>query len=137
MDGYYLITTSEVKMKALDIFKKYHDLSDIERTFKVSKTFLKIRPVFLQREDRIKSHVLVSYISLIILRILENNILENKLSYSEIIHGLREYQCAQIKPNRYFFFSYNDVVEMLGEISKSNVKLESMNISQIRNLFKY
>lgn len=137
MDGYYLIVISETKMSALDIFKKYPDLNAIERTFKITKTFLKIRPVYLQREERIKAHVLVSYISLIILRILENNILKNEFSYSEIIHGLRDYQCAQINPNRYFFFSYNKLIEKLGELSKANVKLVNMNISQIRNLFKY
>ena len=124
-------------MDKLDIFKKYHDLNDIEETFKVTKTFLKVRPVYLQREDRIKAHLLVAYTALIVLRLLENKILKEKYSYSQIINGLREYQCAQIKPNLYFFFSYNEVIEKLGEISKSNVKLETKNISEIRKLFKY
>ena len=137
MDGFYLIVTSEIHMDKLDIFKKYHDLNDIEETFKVTKTFLKVRPVYLQREERIKAHLLVAYTALIILRLLENKILKEKYSYSQIINGLREYQCAQIKPNLYFFFSYNEVIEKLGEISKSNVKLETKNISEIRKLFKY
>lgn len=137
MDGFYLIVTSETNMEAMDIFKKYHSLNDIEETFKVTKSFLKVRPVYLQREERIKAHVLVAYTSLIILRILEKNILKSEYSYSEIINSLREYECTQIKPNRYFFFSYNKVIEKLGLISKSNVKLETKNISEIRNLFKY
>lgn len=135
MDGYYLIVTSETHMKAIDIFRQYHNLYGIEETFKVTKMFLKVRPVYLQLEARIKAHVLVAYVSLILLRIIESKILKGKYSFHQIIEGLRTYQCAMIKPNLYFFFNYNDVVLELANISGSNIKLETRTLIEIRNLF--
>ena len=77
-DGYYLIVTSELNMSPVDVLNTYRKLSHIENSFRVQKLFLKVRPVYLQREERIKAHVLVSYLSLLIIRILETKILENK-----------------------------------------------------------
>lgn len=135
MDGYYLIVTSETQMKAIDVFRQYHNLYDIEETFKVTKLFLKVRPIYLQLEARIKAHVLVAYVSLIILRILKTKILKDAYSFHQIIDGLRTYECAMMKPNLYFFFNYNPVVLELANISGSNVKLETKTLLDIRNLF--
>jgi hypothetical protein len=67
---------------------------------------------------------------------MESQVLKNKYSFYEIINGIRNYQCALIRPNRYFFFSYNDYVLELAKKSKTNVKLETMDLLQIKNLFK-
>jgi transposase len=136
LDGFYLIVTSELNMKAIDVLNAYRQLSNIEQMFRVTKTFLKIRPVYLQRKERIEAHVLVCYLALIVLRVLESNVLDHKYSFDEIIHSLRSYQCAMIKPNTYFFFEYNDLMLSLAEISKTNAKLEIQNLHQIKNLFK-
>lgn len=136
LDGFYLIVTSETEMKATDVLKAYRGLSHIEETFRVAKLFLKIRPVFLQRTERIKTHVLVCYLSLLILRIMETKVLYNKVSFDEIIHSLRDYNGAMIRPNNYFLFAYNDLVLELAKHSDGNPKLEIQSLGQIKNLFK-
>lgn len=135
LDGFYMIVTSELNMKGEDIVKAYKNLSNIENSFRVQKLYLKLRPVFLSREERIKAHVLISYLSLLILRILERKVLKDQYSLEEIIDSLREYECALISPNTYFFFHYNRVIEALGKVSKSNVKLETQSLSGIKKLF--
>ena len=131
-----MIVTSELNMKAEDIVEAYRNLYHIENTFRVQKLYLKTRPVYLSREERIKAHLLISYISLLMLRILEQKVLKNKFCIEEIIDSLREYECALIHPNVYFFFKYNKVVEALGKISSSNVRLETQSLSGIKKLFK-
>lgn len=134
LDGYYLLVTSELDMPPRDVLKNYRGLSHIEQSFQVNKLFLKLRPVYLQREERIKAHVLISYLSLLILRILEIKILKEQFSMPAIVNSLREYQCALIRPNMYFFFQYDDVIVKLA--NKGNPKLEIQNLHQIKNLFK-
>ncbi|NCC80353.1 MAG: IS1634 family transposase, partial [Clostridia bacterium] len=136
LDGFYLIVTSETGMKPVDVLKAYRGLSHIEETFRVAKLFLKIRPVYLQRAERIKAHVLVCYLSLLILRIMETKVLKHTFSFEEIIHSLRDYNCAMIKPDNYFLFSYNPLVLELSKHSDGNPKLEIQSLGQIKTLFK-
>jgi transposase len=136
LDGFYMIVTSELNMSGEDIVKAYKNLSNIENSFRVQKLYLKLRPVFLSREERIKAHILISYLSLLMLRILERKILKDQFSLEEIIDSLREYECASIYQNVYFFFKYNDVIEALGKLTSSNVKLETQSLSGIKKLFK-
>jgi transposase len=136
LDGYYMIVTSETDMKPIDVVNTYRFLPGIEDTFRVAKHFLKLRPIFLQRETRIKAHVLVCYLSLLILRILEKKVLEDKFSQQAIIEAIRTFQCAMIKPNTYFFFTYNEIANVLAKKSYHNAKLEIQTLSAIKNLFK-
>ena len=62
---------------------------EIEECFRIMKTEFKARPVFLQREDRIKAHFLTCFIALFIFRILEKR-LHEKYTCEEIIRTLRE-----------------------------------------------
>jgi transposase len=120
----------------INIGDPYRGLSDIEETFRVAKLFLKIRPVYLQRTERIKAHVLVCYLSLLVLRLLETKVLKGAFSFHEIVHSLRDYNCAMIAPNNYFFFAYDKLALELAKRSGTNAKLETRTLSQIKNLFK-
>lgn len=110
--------------------------SPIEELFRVSKTFLNIRPVHLQRENRIKAHVLVCYIALILLRTLQLTVLKDTYSFHQIIDDVRNYNCAMLKKDFYFVFNRRPVIEHIAMISKSNAKLETFTLNEIKNLFK-
>ena len=62
---------------------------EIEECFRIMKTEFKARPVYLQREDRIKAHFLTCFISLFTYRVLEKK-LNEKYTCEEIIDTLRE-----------------------------------------------
>lgn len=70
-DGYYCIITSELEMPDHRVVEIYRGLSDIEDNFKVTKSNLEIRPVYVSLEDRINAHVLTCFISLVILRLIQ------------------------------------------------------------------
>ena len=58
--GYNMIVTSETRMSASEIYAAYHNLWRIEESFRMMKSQLDARPVYLQKEDTITGHKAVS-----------------------------------------------------------------------------
>lgn len=97
-DGYYVLITSELDMPDHEVAKRYHELSEIEHSFRITKTDLETRPVFVSLKKRIEGHFLTCYIALLILRLLVKH-LDKKYSPEQIIESLRKYQACLIKDN--------------------------------------
>jgi transposase len=136
LDGYFMVVSSETKMSDKDILDAYSAQKGEERSFRVSKTYLKIRPVYVSRESRIKCHILISYLALLFLRIMEQRVLKKVMPIEEIIDSIREYEAASIAPNVYFFFSYNHYVDLLASRSGSSARLETQSLGAIKKMFK-
>jgi len=77
--GYYQIVTSELELDALEVIDKYHGLSRIEEQFRIMKSSLSTRPIFLSNPEHIKAHLLICLIALIMLRIIQNRIVDAAL----------------------------------------------------------
>ena len=88
-DGFYAVCTNLEDMSIDQIIRINKKRWEIEECFRIMKTEFKARPVFLQREDRIKAHFLTCFIALFIFRILEKE-LHEKYTCEEIIRTLRE-----------------------------------------------
>ena len=68
LDGYYAIVTSELNMKDEDVIDTcYRGLWRIEESFRITKSELEARPVYVSREDRINVHFLTCFVSLLLL----------------------------------------------------------------------
>ena len=78
--GYYSIVTSEINEDDKEIINRYHGLSRIEDSFRIIKSDLEGRPVYVWTEEHIKAHFLICFIALTIIRIIQYKILkyENK-----------------------------------------------------------
>ncbi|MGI6676481.1 MAG: IS1634 family transposase [Bacilli bacterium] len=76
--GYYQIVTSELDMDDLDVIEKYHGLSLIEYQFKIMKSNLQTRPIFVRSREHIEAHLIVCMIALLILRIIQKKIVDGK-----------------------------------------------------------
>ena len=87
-DGFYAVCTNLEDMSVDEIIKINKKRWEIEECFRIMKTEFKARPVYLQREDRIKAHFLTCFISLFVFRILEKR-LKEKYTCEEIISALR------------------------------------------------
>lgn len=72
--GYYQIITSEITMDARTVIDKYHGLTQIEDQFRVMKSSLETRPIYVRTPDHIEAHLLICLISLIIMRIIQKRI---------------------------------------------------------------
>jgi hypothetical protein len=71
LDGKYLITTSDDTLSAEDVALGYKSLLEAERGFKDLKGPLLLRPVFHRKEDRIRAHVLICFLALVVIRVAE------------------------------------------------------------------
>ena len=78
--GYYSIVTSEIEDDDKEIINRYHGLSRIEDSFRIIKSDLEGRPIYVWTEEHIKAHFLICFIALTIIRIIQYKILkyENK-----------------------------------------------------------
>jgi len=92
--GYNLLVTSETKMSASEIYNTYHQLWRIEESFRIMKTDLDARPVYLQKEDNIKGHFLICYLTVLLGRILQFRILEDRYSSKEVFGFIRNFNVA-------------------------------------------
>ena len=75
--GYYQIVSSEIQMSDREIIDKYHGLSRIEDQFRVLKGDMSARPVYVKTEEHIDAHLAICTIALIIMRIIQNRIVES------------------------------------------------------------
>ena len=69
-DGCYLLRTNVTDWSDEDLWKAYIQLTEAEEAFRIQKSDLKIRPVWHQKEDRVRAHILVCFLSFVLWRIL-------------------------------------------------------------------
>jgi hypothetical protein len=72
LDGKFLLRTSDPTLTVEDIALGYKQLLQIERGWREMKTTLDLRPVHHRKEDRIRAHVLLCWLALLLIRIAEN-----------------------------------------------------------------
>src|SRR5579859_2844148 len=72
LDGKFLLRTSDPTLSAEDVALGYKQLLQVERAWRDMKTTLELRPVYHHKEDRIRAHVLLCWLSLLLIRIVEN-----------------------------------------------------------------
>ena len=93
--GYNLLVTSETSAPAVEIYKAYHNLWRIEQSFRVMKTCLEARPVFVSDTNTIFGHFLVVYYALVIMRLLELKIFEDKIAIEQLFDFVRDYKVTE------------------------------------------
>jgi Transposase DDE domain len=72
LDGKYLLRTSDPKMTAEDIALGYKQLLEVERGWRDLKQVIDLRPVYHRKEERIRAHVILCWLALLLARIAEN-----------------------------------------------------------------
>ena len=93
--GYNLLVTSEINKSAQDIYNTYHGLRRIEESFRVMKTYLEARPVYLQNKESIYGHFTICYMALTILRLIELKVFNDELPIGQIIEFIRNYNITE------------------------------------------
>lgn len=134
-DGFYAVCTN-LEDEASAIIKVNQKRWEIEECFRIMKTEFKARPVYLQRDDRIKAHFTTCFISLIIYRLLEKK-LDEKFTCSEIISGLRDMNFYKIKGEGYVpTYTRTDFTDTLHEKFGFRTDYQIVSIKQMKKIFK-
>ncbi|MDR1447834.1 MAG: IS1634 family transposase, partial [Candidatus Ancillula sp.] len=129
-DGFNVITTSEIHMTDKEIIAAYGQLNRIEDCFKVTKTNLKARSVFVWTKEHIEAHFLTCFIALVIVKLLYYK-LDSKYSIRRIIDALRSANVAYIAQGYYTNLTPEINIEILKELGleleTSILKTEQIN----------
>lgn len=70
-DGKYLLSSSDDSLSAEEIALGYKQLSEVERAFRSLKQDLELRPIYHRKEERIRTHVTLCWLALLLIRIIE------------------------------------------------------------------
>lgn len=71
LDGKYVIFTSDPTLSAEDVVAGYKQLAEVEADFRTLKTTLELRPIYHRLEERIRAHVLLCWLALLLVRVAE------------------------------------------------------------------
>ena len=72
LDGKYLLRCSDPHMTTEDIALGYKQLLEVERGWRDMKQVIDLRPVYHRREERIRAHVILCWLALLLMRVVEN-----------------------------------------------------------------
>ena len=108
--GYNLMVTSELDMEPLQVYQTYHNLWKIEESFRITKSYLDARPVYVQKKETIYGHFLICYLSLFLLRVLEIKVFKNEINSYDLIAFIRDFRGAKEKDGSYINISRNQSV---------------------------
>lgn len=105
--GYNMIVTSEIQMTASQIYAAYHNLWRIEESFRIMKSQLDARPVYLQKEETIIGHFLICYLAVLLTRLLQIHVLNDKYGAEEIFDFIHDFRVAKISDRKYINLARN------------------------------
>jgi transposase len=98
-DGYFCLITSELDYSEKQIIDTYKQLWEIEQTFRITKSDLEFRPVYHFKKENIKTHFLICYCAVFILRLLQYSLKQKgvNLSAERIVNALNSMNCENLK----------------------------------------
>lgn len=136
--GYNLIVTSELNMPEEKVYEVYHGLWRIEECFRVMKSYLEARPVYLQKEDSIYGHFTICYLALTILRLLEIKVFEDKIPLGRLVEFIRQYSITDTGEGTYInnairSKTFLQIKERLGLSKLGNLILKKRDIDLLLN----
>lgn len=133
LDGYYVLLTSELGESDDRIIDIYRGLWKIEESFKVTKSELEARPVYVWTKDHIEAHFLTCFVALTIVRILEMK-LNGKYSVRKILESLSRSECSLVQQNYYIFDYYDDVLKNIGDVMEIDYAKRIRSLGDIKKV---
>jgi transposase len=82
LDGLKGFATNDFTLSSNDVIAHYNNQYEVERAFRISKTDLKIRPIYHRLETRIKAHILISFVSYAIYKEFERKLKCNNVTFN-------------------------------------------------------
>ena len=120
------------------IYNTYHNLWKIEESFRITKSYLDARPVYMQKKETIYGHFLICYLSLFLLRVLEIKCFKNQINSYDLINFIRDFRIVDKGNGSYINISRNQAVnEKIKKLTGlTNLDALYLTKTEIENLFK-
>jgi len=81
LDGIKAFITNDFTLKPNEVIAHYQNQYKVEEAFKISKTDLRIRPIYHRLENRIKAHILISFVAYAVYREFERRLKEKDIKF--------------------------------------------------------
>lgn len=118
------------------IYDTYHNLWRVEESFKIMKSDLDARPVFLQKKETIQGYFLICYLTVLLERLFQFKVLENRYSTTEIFEFLRKFRVSKAENKYINTATHTEFIEALAEKCKlpiTNYYLSETQLGSILN----
>ena len=137
--GYNLLVTSELDMEPLQVYHTYHNLWKIEESFRITKSYLDARPVYVQKKETIYGHFLICYLSLFLLRIVEIKCFKNEINSYDLVNFMRDFKVVDKGAGTYINISQNQSVnEKIKKLTGlTNLDALYLTEKEIENIFEF
>ena len=136
--GYSLLITSEIEMSAQNIYEAYHNLWRIEESFRIMKSQLDARPIYLQKQDTIIGHFLICYLAVLLTRLFQFKILKNKYSSEEIFNFIHDFRVAKISDRKYINLTRgNNFIKEFSSFTNLSLTSYFLSDGQIKKMLSH
>ena len=133
-DGLYAVCTN-LEATPEELISINRNRWEIEESFRIMKSEFKAKPVYLQRQDRIKAHFLICFISLLILRIIEEQT-EHKYTVKELLSTLQDMEVSLFKDIYIPSFNSDSITNDLHKYVNFNLNKAFIPATEMRKILK-
>lgn len=127
LDGKYLLSTSDQHLSADDIALGYKQLLEVERAFRTLKGSLSLRPIYHSKDDRIRSHVLLCWLALLLIRIAE---VETAMTWPKIRRMMQRLNLVEFLTKDGRILQHTELT-----VDQRNI-LNKLKIKSLKTIFK-
>ena len=131
-DGFYAISTN-LEGDEREIVKINHQRWEIEESFRIMKTDLRSRPVYVSLEEHISAHFLTCFLALLFIRIIEKK-MDGKYTTNAIIEAIRNVNYVDVEAGYISAFSGNDLITTLSKEFKIECNYNTFTPEQMRKI---
>ncbi len=136
--GYNMLVTSEIKMSDSEIYAAYHNLWRIEESFRIMKSQLDARPVYLQKEDTIKGHFLVCYLAVLLERLFQFKVLENRFCSEDVFGFIKKFKVAKISERKYLNLARkSEFIEELAKMTGLPILMQVLTDGNVKKMLSH
>jgi len=134
-DGFYGVCTN-LESTPEEIVRINHRRWEVEESFRILKSEMRTRPVFLQKDERIKAHFLVCFLSLLSYRLIEKKI-DESATCCEIIQTLRDMKVLECTNEGYVpIYTRTDLTDKLHNAFGFRTDTEIVPIQRMKKILK-
>lgn len=135
-DGFYAYGTS-LDDEAVDVLRARSFHHEIEHLFRTTKSFLDARPVYLQRSDRIRSHFLICFISMVILKMLQKQLDMPEVPIDRLINTIQGFKLGYIRGAGYIpLFERDELTDKLQEINGICIDTQVVKTKDLNSIYR-
>ena len=128
-DGYFCIITSEMDYDERKMRETYGGLWRIEQSFRILKSDLYARPVFVSKNNHIRAHFLICFVALLLMRVIQHNMGCKVLSAERIVKSLNAATCNLLKGGIVHLDDVGGAIAFKKRVNKFGNLVDSLDFS--------